>query len=93
MYFKTQIINKAMTVADAEVSQALPKDTRKVNVASRLGGKLQFAFVSGESDTTYVTIPAGSGGLWIEAVYLKDVTLYVQSDTALDTLELLILKD
>lgn len=82
MYQKTTIYNKTLTVADTEYSQVLPVGTRKVLIKERTGAAdVKLAYVSGESGTVYITIPAGSSK-YLEGVYLSDIILYMQSPTA-----------
>lgn len=86
-------LNLTLTVADTEYSQALPVGTRKFLLKSRgTGSELKFAFTTGTSGTVYMTIPAGSGGLWIECGAAYGVTLYVQSPTAGEIAEILAIK-
>jgi hypothetical protein len=89
-YAKPTIINKALTLANTEYSQALPNDSKKILVASRSFGNLKFAFVSGESATNYISVKAGSSGVWIDAILIYGQTLYIQSDVAGDVAEILI---
>lgn len=87
------VINKTLTNADEEYSQALPVGTRKFLLKARsLGSELKFSFTNGESATNYVTVPPGSGGLWVECGAAYGVTLYVQSPTAGEVAEILAIK-
>lgn len=92
-YNKPTVANVALTTANQEYTYTIPANTRKINVSSRLQGTLRIGFVEGctADGQTYKSIPAGSGGLWIDAMYLKEQTLYVASDTASDVLEILAL--
>ena len=77
-----------MTLADTEYSQALPADTRKALIRVRSGGyDVKLAYVSGESGTNYITIPAGATKV-IEGVFLLNTTLYFQCPGAGEVLEI-----
>jgi len=89
MYRRPTILNKTLTLADTEYSQVIPDDSKKLVIKSRLFGNLKIAFVENESGTNYLTIPAGSTGYALDAVHLKDLTLYAQSDVAGDVCEIL----
>jgi len=83
------IYNVAMAVANTEVSQLLPANTRKVDIKLRAtNAMLKIAFVATESGTNYITIPYGSS-LHLENVKLGAVTVYAQSPTGGQTLEIL----
>lgn len=87
------VLNLELTNANTEYDQALPAGTRKILLKSRgLGSELKFAFVETESASNYVTVPPGSGGLWIECGAAYGVTLYVQSPTAGEIAEILAIK-
>lgn len=84
------VTNVTLTLANTEYSQALPNNTEKVLVKARASGEIKFAFVETESGINYVTIPAGSGGLWIPAENFIDLTLYMQSSSAGEIVEMLV---
>lgn len=85
---KPTTLNLTLTLADTEYSQALPAGSYKIMIKARsLAAATKFSYVSGQSGTTYMTIPAG-------AVYWDDnintvLTLYAQSPTAGTVLEIL----
>jgi hypothetical protein len=84
------IFNLVVPAANTEVSQALPTDTRKflIKVRDDLGAKMQLAFGSGQSGTTFITV--GRGAIYVEDnVVLSSVTLYFQLDRAGKTVEIL----
>jgi len=88
-----QALNLTLTSANTEYSQALPVGTRKFLLKARgVGSSLKFAFATGTSGTTYVSIPAGSGGLWVDCGGAYGVTVYVQSPTAGEIAEFLAIK-
>lgn len=83
------IINLSMPISGNEYSQLLPLNVKKFLLRSRLSGRLQVAYVSGESLTNFLTVSPG-------AVYSEEgleatspLTLYVNSSKPLDTLELI----
>jgi hypothetical protein len=53
------IYNVSVPTANTEVSQALSNGTKKFSIRCRGNAKIQLSFASGDSGTTYVTIPAG----------------------------------
>lgn len=81
------IANVAMTSSNTEYSYSLPAGTIRFEIKLRsLNALLKLSFVSGESGTTYITIPYGSS-------YREDdvkgtpISLYFQSPTASQVLE------
>jgi len=76
------IYNVTLTSADTEYSQLLPQATVKALIRSREGNDIKLAYVEGESGINYITIPAGSGGKYIENIELFEKTLYMQSPDA-----------
>lgn len=78
MYSKPTIYNLTLTSANTEYSQALSAKTKKVLIRERSGGSdIKLAYTSGESGTNYITIPA-STSKWLDSVYLRGRTLYMQ---------------
>lgn len=83
------IYNVTMTSKDTEYSQALPAGTRKVDIKLRAtNALLKVAFTESASGSTYITVPYGSS-LHLENVDLTSITVYVQSPTDVQTLEVL----
>lgn len=81
------IYNVTMTSANTEYSQALPTNTRKADIKLRAtNALLKLCFTESASGTTYVTVPYGSS-YHLENVDLTSITVYVQSPTASQTLE------
>jgi hypothetical protein len=83
-----QLVNKTMTLADTEYSQALPTGTTKFLVQNRGLYDTKLSFNSNQSGTNYITIKAGQ-------VYYEDFvdtsrTLYFQCPTAAQVLEIII---
>ncbi|MBD3268493.1 hypothetical protein GF373_17635 [bacterium] len=75
------VYNVTMTLADTEYSQALPSGTTGFMIQCRQDREIQLAFVSGESDTVYITIPK-TGLYYKEDLDVDDLTLYFQSSVA-----------
>ena len=86
------IANVTCTLANTEYSQAIPTGCKKYLVKARGANDINLAFTSGASGTTYVTIPAGSGGLWVDGSRVRGVTAYFQSPDAGAVVELLFVK-
>lgn len=82
----TVVLNKAVPIANVEISQALPTNTKNFVVRSRLGAKIRLAFNSGETATNYLTIMPGN--VYTNTQYYIAQTLYFQSTKAGDTLEI-----
>ena len=81
------IYNVTMTNANTEYSQALPANTKKFLIKCRGSYDIKAAFASGESGTTYVTIPAGSA-LCETLIVAASLTLYFQCATAAQVAEI-----
>lgn len=78
MYSYPTIANTTMTVANTEYSYAVPANTKKVLIKERSGSSaVKLAYTSGQSGTTYITIPAGSTK-YLEGAWLTGITLYFQ---------------
>lgn len=93
MYQKPTIFNLTLTDANTEYSQAIPANARKVLVRERTGGAdLKLAYISGESGSNFVTIQSGAAKA-IDNVYMKDLTLYLQSPTATVVVEIEVWSD
>lgn len=83
------IVNTSIPLAGTEVSQAITDNTKRLEIRSRnLNANLQFAFTAGQSGTNFITINAGST-LSIDGLDLVSATLYIQSDKAGNTVEIL----
>ena len=73
------------TESSFKVSNGVDKlliKARLVNVA------LKLAYVSGESGSNYIDIPVNSGGKWIDAAHIRNLTIYLQSPTASAVVEI-----
>lgn len=82
----TVVVNKAVPIANVEISQALPANTKHFIIKSRLGGKLRLAYNLGETATNYLTIMPGN--TFTSTQFYVAQTLYFQSTKAGDTLEI-----
>lgn len=81
MNVEPTVANVALTAA-TEASYNLPNFTVQFTIKVRsTTATLQLAVVSGESGTTYITVPPGSGG-WTETIKGRAaaLTLYFQSN-------------
>ena len=81
------ILNVSIPVANTEVSQALPANTKHFIIRSRNKGKLQVSFTSGQSGSNFFTIPAGSS--YEDENFYTSLTIYFQSSKAGDILEII----
>ena len=85
---RATIANTAMTTADTEYSYEIPAGTKRIKFKLRaLNALLKYAFISGASGTTYITIPYGDEEE-INDAKLGSQTIYFQSPTASQTLEI-----
>ena len=81
------ITNISLTLASTEVTIALPTECKRFLIKLRGFSPLQLSYVSGQSGTIYLTMPAGS-------FYAEDSVnptgkfLYVQSPVAGEVVEL-----
>lgn len=84
----TKIYNLSMPLASTEYSQLLSSDVLRITVKLRGMANLRVAFISGETSTNYITIPAGCS--WEETdLRLASSTIYFMADQASQTLEIL----
>jgi len=83
------IYNVDMTAANTEYFQALPTNTRKLDIKLRAqNALLKIAFVEGESGTNYIQISYGSS-LHLENVKLNNIIVYFQSPSNSQVCEIL----
>lgn len=75
------IYNLTLTNANTEYSRALSSFSRKFMMQCRTLADLRVSFTSGESGTTYFTIPAGSS-FNDNGIFSGVLTVYVQSPSA-----------
>lgn len=72
------IYNVDADTAGSEYSQVLPDNTGQFLVRARNNAKLQLSYISGQTDTNYLTVMPGNI-YTVEAVKLTGKTLYFQS--------------
>lgn len=82
------IYNVVAPLANTEVSQALPSNTKKfsIKVRNHTAG-LKVAFVAGQSGTNYMTIDRGNVHIQ-EGIKVNSLTLYFQVDKPGQTIEI-----
>lgn len=79
MYQKPTMYNVTLTSANTEYSRSVPEKARKVFIRERSGlVAVKLAYASGQSGSTYLTIPAGTQKP-LENCFLSGVVLYMQS--------------
>lgn len=72
------IYNVTCTLADTEYSQSLTNGTNQFIIRARNTAKLQLAFSTGQTDTTYVTIYPGSS-FKTQNLNTNNLTLYFEA--------------
>lgn len=82
----TSIFNISVPLANTEVSQQLPNDTKGFTIRNRENGKLKLAFTSGESGTNYITISPGS--TYVNRNLYSSLTVYFQSTKGSQVVEI-----
>jgi hypothetical protein len=83
----TPTIVNISTVQAVEGSYVIPDQTKRILLRTRLNSILKVAFVSGQSNTTYVTIPGGAN--LHEYGIFTGITIYFQTSKN-DTIEVLL---
>jgi hypothetical protein len=82
MYARPTIYNKTLTDANTEYSQAVSADAKKVLIRERSGSyDVKLAYATGTSGTLYITLPAGSSK-YLEGIWVRGLTLFMQSTQA-----------
>ncbi len=81
------IYNLSAPTSGVEVSQALTDNTKQLLVRVR-GASMQIAFVSGQSGTNFITIPAGAS-LFLKDLKTNSLTLYLQTNKNGQTIEIM----
>jgi hypothetical protein len=84
----TTITNLAIGTAATEVSHALVSGVKTVIFRARGNSDLQFAFTATESGTKFMTVKRRNS-IEISGIMLTGATLYIQSNTAPETVEIL----
>jgi hypothetical protein len=75
--------------ANTEYSQALSSSTKRFSIKLRGFADLKLAYVSGQSGTTFITVPGGSSYEEINLAGTTALTLYFQSPTASQETEII----
>jgi hypothetical protein len=79
--------NTSAPVANTEHSYTVPADTKRFILKARGSSAIKIAYVSGQSGTTYLSVPPGAS---YEEFGLKTgVTVYFQCSKASETVEIL----
>lgn len=81
------IINVAVATANTEVSQLLPTNTKSFILKARGNSKIQMSFISGDSGTTFVTIPKGA--VYTDDKFYTSLTVYFQTSNGGETVEII----
>lgn len=82
----TTIINLTVPIAGAEVSQALPANTKRFSFRSRARGTIKLAYSAGGTATNYITVMPGK--TYEKTEFYASQTLYFRSTKAGDVLEI-----
>ena len=83
------IFNVTVILANTEVSQVLPSNTKQFTITVRNStSKLQFSFTLGGSGTNYITVPRGSSYKQ-EGLNTSSITLYFQTNQPSQVVEIL----
>jgi len=77
----SKITNLAVALADTEVSLALTSNVKQLLIRARDNTILKYSFVSGESGSTYITIPKGCTRC-LDGIDFSSTTLYIQGNKA-----------
>jgi hypothetical protein len=89
MKARMSIENIDIILANTEYSYALPNGTRKFTIKLRdMGYDLQICFVSGDSNTTYITLTNGNS--YTENEIKGTGSLYFRSNQANQVAEILV---
>lgn len=82
-----KIYNVTCTLADTEYSLSLSADTKQFIIKARGQATIKIAFVSGDTDTLYVTIPPNA--VYGESGVIFNGTVYLQSNKPNQVVEVL----
>lgn len=76
-----KIVNLTMAISGTEYSELLENGLKKImiRVQSPINSVLQFSFVSGESNSKFITIPANNT-FSLDGLNFNSKTLYIQSN-------------
>lgn len=92
MYANPTIYNLTLTTAGTEYSQVLSPGMHYFEVSSRNMNDMKLSFVSGQSGTNYITIPAGSVRYFRGRFFTvpSGLTIYLQSPSNSVVAEILV---
>lgn len=82
------LFNDTLVSANTEQSYVIPTGTKRVSVKARGQYSLKLSYITGQSGTTYVMIPAGAEYTEVDLV-VTALTAYYQSPTAGVVVEIL----
>jgi hypothetical protein len=82
------IYNVSIPLANTEYSQVLNDAVKKLLIRARNKAQLKFSFVSGNTNSLYITIEPGAV-FFEENLDLSNATLYIQGSTAGNVVEIL----
>ena len=82
------IYNINVLLADTEVSQLLSDGTKQLAIRCRGSARTQFAFVSGDSSISFITVPQGTT-YFNDNLDLTSKTIYLQCNKASQIVEVL----
>jgi hypothetical protein len=81
------IANINSVLANTEYNYTFPTNTKKFKFKARGNSKIQFSFVTGQTDKQYITIHPG--GIYEETGLGSNVTIYFQTSKANEIIEIL----
>ena len=82
-----KIYNVSIPTANTEVSQLLSSDVKQFTIKVRGSARLQLAFNSGESGTTFITVPTNAN--YTASALNFSGTLYFQTNKDTQIVEIL----
>jgi len=86
----TPLIQRIPIVAsNTEYSFSISSATKKVQFRAVAKGKVKYSFISGQSGTNFITVAKGKTEIINELALTGSLTVYFQSDTASEVLEVL----
>lgn len=81
------IYNVSAVTAGTEYSQVLPSNTKSFVLKSRGNAKVQLSYTSGQSGTSFLTIPAGA--VYTDENFYTSLTVYFQANKNGETIEII----
>ena len=82
------ISNILCAAASTEYSHTFQADTKKYTIRARGSSKIQLSFVSGTTNTNFITIPSGVSASE-DQVKVASLVIYFQTDKNNETIEVL----